>query len=156
MKIAPNANNHADVMAGDVVVEPALAGKGGVVDGTDASSTREADLDRIYARTSRHVIPLFICVAIVNHIDRTNVAFASLTMNADLGFNAAVYGLGSSLFFVGFFICQVSSRIRLPGVSNHAGIPSICRRLAHAARSSSIPSDNQFPHGNVPRCTGPE
>jgi len=98
-------------MAGDVVVEPALTGKGDVADGTDACSTKEADLERIYARTSRHIIPLFVCVAIVNHIDRTNVAFASLTMNADLGFNAAVYGLGSSLFFVGFFLCQVPSNL---------------------------------------------
>jgi hypothetical protein len=111
MKIAPNTNRHADIMAADVVVEPGLSAKAGVADVTDKSSIKEAELERIYAQTSRHIIPLFICIAIINHIDRTNVAFASLTMNADLGFNAAVYGLGSSLFFVGFVLCQVSVQL---------------------------------------------
>jgi hypothetical protein len=68
---------------------------------------RQAALDHIYGRTSRFVIPLFLAIAIINHLDRTNLAFAALTMNADLGFDAAVYGLGSSLFFVGFVIFQV-------------------------------------------------
>ena len=68
---------------------------------------RQRELDRIYNRISKLVIPLFLAIATINHLDRTNLSFASLTMNADLGFNAAVYGLGSSLFFAGFVVFQV-------------------------------------------------
>ena len=40
-------------------------------------------------------------------LDRANVAYAKLTMMADLGFSEAVYGLGAGLFFLGYFLFEI-------------------------------------------------
>jgi len=38
------------------------------------------------------VLPLIVVSYLVAYIDRSNVAFAALTMNKDLGFSAYLYG----------------------------------------------------------------
>ena len=50
------------------------------------------------------LIPLLILIYMMAHLDRVNVSFAALTMNEDLGFSNQVYGLGASLFFLGYFL----------------------------------------------------
>jgi len=47
------------------------------------------------------------------YIDRINISFASLRMNADLHFSATVYGLGAGLFFIGYAACEVPSNLLL-------------------------------------------
>lgn len=37
-----------------------------------------------------------------NYIDRTNLAFASVQLNADIGLSPSIYGLGSGLFFISY------------------------------------------------------
>jgi MFS transporter, ACS family, tartrate transporter len=49
----------------------------------------------------------------VAFLDRVNVGFAALTMNVDLGFDGAVFGLGAGIFFVGYFIFEVPSNLVL-------------------------------------------
>lgn len=44
-------------------------------------------------------------------MDRLNISFASLSMNADLRFSATVYGLGAGLFFIGYALCEVPSNL---------------------------------------------
>jgi len=36
----------------------------------------------------------------INYIDRTNLAFASVQMNEELGFSSTLYGLGAGIFFL--------------------------------------------------------
>lgn len=44
--------------------------------------------------------------------DRTNLAFAALQLNQSLGFSDKVYGLGSSIFFIGYSALQIPSNVR--------------------------------------------
>jgi hypothetical protein len=44
-------------------------------------------------------LPLASCS---NYIDRTNLAFASVQLNADIGLSPSIYGLGSGLFFISY------------------------------------------------------
>ena len=44
-------------------------------------------------------------------MDRINISFAALRMNADLHFSATVYGLGAGLFFIGYAFCEVPSNL---------------------------------------------
>jgi hypothetical protein len=44
-----------------------------------------------------------------NYIDRTNLAFASVQLNADIGLSPSVYGLGSGLFFISY-ACECRPR----------------------------------------------
>ena len=47
------------------------------------------------------------------YMDRINISFAALRMNADLHFSATVYGLGAGLFFIGYALCEVPSNLLL-------------------------------------------
>ena len=57
--------------------------------------------DRLFTKCAWRLIPFMGLLYLINFIDRTNVSFAALTMNADLGFSPAVFGLGAGIFFVG-------------------------------------------------------
>jgi ACS family tartrate transporter-like MFS transporter len=56
--------------------------------------------------------PLFV-MFLLNQVDRTNVAFAALQMNAELGFNAEVYGFGTGLFFFSYLLAEMPSNLML-------------------------------------------
>jgi hypothetical protein len=43
----------------------------------------------IFAKCAWRLIPLIMVLYVVNYVDRVNVGFAALTMNADLGFSRA-------------------------------------------------------------------
>ncbi len=49
----------------------------------------------------------------IAYMDRVNISFASLQMNRDLHFSAAVYGFGAGLFFVAYAACEVPSNLLL-------------------------------------------
>lgn len=71
------------------------------------AKAQKLQLDAVYARVGRALLPIFFLMVILNYIDRTNLAFASIQLNAALGFTASTYGLGSGLFFLGYGLCQV-------------------------------------------------
>lgn len=64
-------------------------------------------------RISRRIIPFLILLFVVAFLDRTNVGFAALRMNEDIGISQAIYGLGAGIFFLGYFIFEVPSNILL-------------------------------------------
>jgi ACS family tartrate transporter-like MFS transporter len=57
--------------------------------------------------------PLLMLCYFVAFLDRVNVSFAALSMNADLGFDSAVFGFGAGIFFFGYFIFEVPSNLVL-------------------------------------------
>jgi MFS family permease len=52
------------------------------------------------------VLPLFI-TSVIAYLDRVNIGYAALTMNADLGFDAQVFGMGAGIFFAGYFLFEI-------------------------------------------------
>lgn len=62
------------------------------------------------------VLPFLLLAYLICIIDRLNVGLAALTMNAELGFTATVYGWGAGLFFIGYFIGEVPSNLILSRV----------------------------------------
>lgn len=70
-------------------------------------------LQHTLTRAKWRIVPfLFLCF-VVNYIDRSNVGFAKLHFQKELGFSDAVYGLGVSLFFVGYLLFEVPSNLLL-------------------------------------------
>ncbi len=59
------------------------------------------------------------------YIDRTNVSFAALTMNKDLGLSAYLYGWGAGIFFFGYALFEVPSNIVLQRTSARLWIARI-------------------------------
>jgi len=67
----------------------------------------ETPFRSLNARRYLHVIlPLFVG-SIIAFLDRVNIAYAALTMNADLGFSASVFGMGAGIFFAGYVLFEI-------------------------------------------------
>lgn len=63
----------------------------------------------------RLAIPAILFM-LLSSVDRVNVSFAALQMNADLGFSPAQYGFGAGVVFVGFLAGQYPSVLLLQRV----------------------------------------
>jgi MFS transporter, ACS family, tartrate transporter len=50
-------------------------------------------------------------IYVVNYIDRVNVSFANLRMNADLGFSDRVYGLGVGIFYLSYVLFEIPGAV---------------------------------------------
>ncbi len=103
------------------------------------SSTQSLD-DALYRKVNWRIIPLFIVCFLFAYLDRVNISFAKLQMQSDLGFSETVYGLGASLFFVGYFLFEVPSNILLHKIGARVwiarimvtwGITSACMMFVH-------------------------
>lgn len=58
----------------------------------------------------RVLVGVFLTI-FINYIDRTNLAFASVQLNADIGLSPSIYGLGSGLFFIAYAFFQLPSNM---------------------------------------------
>lgn len=54
--------------------------------------------------------PLFVA-SVLAYIDRVNISFAMLKMNADLNFAPEIYGMGAGVFFMGYVLFEVPGAI---------------------------------------------
>src|SRR5260370_24211836 len=71
------------------------------------------------------IIPLLVLLYVVAYIDRINIGFAALTMNAALGITSAQFGLLAGIFFWGYFIFEVPSNLLLHRVGARMSIRRI-------------------------------
>ncbi|MGO9772418.1 MAG: MFS transporter [Roseiarcus sp.] len=58
-------------------------------------------------------IPFLIVCYFVAYLDRVNVGFAKLTMDADLGISETMFGFGAGVFFLAYFLFEVPSNLLL-------------------------------------------
>ncbi|MET9198019.1 MFS transporter [Streptomyces olivaceus] len=77
--------------------------------GPPAAGAASVDRDATYRTIAWRVMPLLVVCYVVSFIDRTNIGIAEQGLERDLGFGSAVYGLGVTLFFVGFIVFEVPS-----------------------------------------------
>lgn len=67
--------------------------------------------DQLYKKVTWRLISFLFVGYVFAFIDRTNVGFAKIGMQADLGFSEAVFGLGAGIFFVSYFLLEVPSNL---------------------------------------------
>ena len=72
--------------------------------------------NRTIATITARLMPLLGLMYLIAYIDRQNVSYAKLQMVGDLGLSETAYGLGASLFFIGYFIFEVPSNVILERV----------------------------------------
>jgi ACS family tartrate transporter-like MFS transporter len=65
------------------------------------------------AKAAWRLLPFLCLCYMVNFLDRVNVGFAALSMNADLGFSPSVYGAGAGIFFAGYILFEIPSNLAL-------------------------------------------
>jgi MFS family permease len=78
-----------------------------------SARSNEAMRKRVMSKVARRLIPFLGLAYMLNYLDRTNIAFAKLTMSADLGLTETMYGLASGLFFIGYVFFEVPSNLAL-------------------------------------------
>ena len=66
----------------------------------------------------RLIVPTVLFM-LLSSVDRVNVSFAALQMNADLGFTPSQYGFGAGILFVGFLAGQYPSVLLLQRIGFH-------------------------------------
>jgi len=98
---------------------------------SDSSSSVElaTPIEELSLTTLRKVtwrlIPFLFVLYVIAWLDRVNVGFAGLQMNADLRFSSTVFGFGSGIFFLGYCLFEIPSNIILERVGARLWISRI-------------------------------
>ena len=79
----------------------------------DQSATSE---EQLLSRVWWRILPFVFILFIINILDRVNIGYTALEMNADLGITPVVFGLISGIFFIGYFLFEIPSNTILARV----------------------------------------
>ncbi|MGI4855650.1 MAG: MFS transporter [Janthinobacterium lividum] len=78
------------------------------------ATASQADLcSQAVRKASRRLLPILLLGYIFSYLDRTNIGFAALTMNRELGLTPMQFGWGAGLFFVSYALFEVPSNLAL-------------------------------------------
>src|SRR5438874_6692099 len=92
----------------------------------EPAAARPADIRSITLRKiTLRLIPFLFLLYVVAWLDRVNVGFAALQMNADLHFSDAAFGFGSGIFFLGYCLFEVPSNLVLARIGARPWISRI-------------------------------
>lgn len=71
----------------------------------------EAEGEKLLRRIMMRILPFIFACYVISYLDRTNVGFAAISMNKDLGLTATMFGWAAGLFFFGYFIFEIPSNL---------------------------------------------
>jgi ACS family tartrate transporter-like MFS transporter len=92
----------------------------------ESAGPKSPDIASVTLRkVTLRLIPFLFVLYVVAWLDRVNVGFAGLQMNADLGFSSAAFGFGSGVFFLGYCLFEVPSNLVLHRVGARRWISRI-------------------------------
>jgi ACS family tartrate transporter-like MFS transporter len=100
--------------------------------GGDAASARAI------RKAAWRLIPLLCVAYIISYIDRTNVGFAALTMNPDLGLSPKQFGFAAGMFFVGYCLFELPSNLALHKFGARRWLARIMITWGLAAAATSL------------------
>jgi len=77
------------------------------------------------AKARRRLLPFLFVLYVVSYLDRINVGFAALQMNAALHFSSVTYSLGAGVFFLSYTLLEIPSNVILARVGARVWIARI-------------------------------
>jgi MFS family permease len=83
----------------------------GVTEAGGPVTDREESDRRLLDRVIWRIMPLVALCMAIGTIDRSNIGFSKLSMAGSLGMSEATFGLGSSLFYIGYLLFEVPSAL---------------------------------------------
>jgi D-galactonate transporter len=88
--------------------------------------TTSVSEEDVYNKVAWRTIPLLFLCYIAAYLDRVNVGFAKLQMQADVvDISDSVFGLGAGIFFLGYFIFEVPSNVLMEKIGARLWIARI-------------------------------
>ncbi len=101
-----------------------------------------ADLEaRVERKLQLRILPFVILLYFVSFLDRVNVGFAALSMNAAIGLTPAMLGFGAGIFFVGYIAVQVPSNLIMMRVGARAWIARVVIAWGLISAASAFVTD---------------
>src|SRR5256886_17389456 len=93
-------------------------------------SLEQLTMRKVYLR----ILPFAALTYFFCYLDRINLGFAALTMNKDIGLDAAIYGMGAGAFFWGhaLFEAPPTPLLEKPGPPLWTARPLLTRGLISA------------------------
>jgi sugar phosphate permease len=88
-------------------------------------SPPDADVESALTKARRRLLPFLFLLYVVSYLDRVNVGFAALQMNAAIGLSDVTYSLGAGIFFLSYTLFEVPSNIILSRVGARIWIARI-------------------------------
>ena len=76
-------------------------------------------------KARRRLLPFLFLLYVVSYLDRLNVGFAALQMNAALGLSDVTYSLGAGIFFLSYTLFEIPSNVILARVGARRWIARI-------------------------------
>jgi MFS transporter, ACS family, tartrate transporter len=73
----------------------------------------DAQQEQILRKNAWRLLPVLTLAYVVNYLDRTNIGFAALTMNKELGLTATQFGWGAGILFAGYCVFEIPSNLAL-------------------------------------------
>jgi ACS family tartrate transporter-like MFS transporter len=73
----------------------------------------EAGQTAIVRKVTWRIIPFVFLLYVISYLDRANIGYAALQMNAELSLTSEAFGLVSGIFFLGYFLFEVPSNVML-------------------------------------------
>ncbi|MDB5737509.1 MAG: transporter [Sphingomonas bacterium] len=96
-------------------------------------------------RVFRRIVPLCFLLYIVSYIDRANIGYAALQMNAELGLSSEAFGLAAGVFFIGYFLFEVPSNLLMARYGARAWIARILIGMGLVSMATAfVQSANQL------------
>src|SRR5262249_29921836 len=97
-----------------MIHSPALASRETSVSSSPAvAANGTVSEERIFAKIAWRLMPLLVGAYVLNYLDRNNLGFAALKMNAVLGLTATQFGRAAGIFFLGYCFFELPSNIAL-------------------------------------------
>lgn len=78
-----------------------------------ATGASRSEQDAIWSKINWRIVPVILIAYMMAFLDRINIGYAKLTMQQDLQFSDAVYGLGAGIFFFTYLLFEVPSNLWL-------------------------------------------
>jgi MFS transporter, ACS family, tartrate transporter len=74
---------------------------------------RAIDQERTMRKVFWRLLPILFVAYILAYVDRINIGFAALKMDAAIGIDSTIYGMGAGVFFLGYFLFEIPSTLLL-------------------------------------------
>lgn len=79
----------------------------------------------VIRKVRKRLLPFLMLLYFIAYLDRVNIGFAALEMNADIGLSSSAFGLGAGIFFLGYFLFEIPSNLALHRVGARIWIARI-------------------------------
>jgi MFS family permease len=95
---------------------------------------------RVFTKIAWRLMPILTTAYVLNYLDRTNIAFAALTMREAIGLTQTQLGIGAGIFFLGYCLLEIPSNVVLYRVGARRWIARIMVTwgLASAAMALAV------------------